>query len=170
MTKSTCVEFLFTRWLYIGIFVILVGILVIWIKLGGAQRWALMKEARVAYESSRSNSSTPGSYEFLTMGLTANMSEDQVDKLMSRATQSFKHMPQESPPWSGYVNIYLFKYEPKWWNPIFKRWDCLYEERFWVYFDHAGHAKKMIRFLSTVDEWGPKSQEIDLETRTISRW
>ena len=138
--------------------------------LGGWEHLILSHKAYIAYRNSRSDNVTEGSYEFATKGIQLDMSPEQVNQIMSGANKVARKMPQESPPWAGYVNLYIFYYGPKFHNSILKYDEVLFQEWFWVYFDSENHAKIIHRHTIGNNGWCNASMKINLENKSIERY
>lgn len=145
---------------------ILIVVIISLVVICGVLHWVAGHRAKKAYRGSRTHlTTTPGSYDFITMGITANMHEDQVNEIMKEATEKMLHMRQGSPPWDEYVNIYDFLHGQKWRSPILRE-EKMLKERFAVYFDPNGLAVRIERdlypFYGRFEVW-----EIDLASKKV---
>ncbi len=127
--------------------------------------YVLIFQARKAYVHSRSGS--PGNYQFITMGITENMHEEEVNRIMAKGEVIMRHGPQETPKWKGYVNIYQFKYGPKFYNLFTRKDNYLIEETFYIYFDPLNHAKILKHAVTRTDGELSEWETINLTNKTI---
>lgn len=140
----------------------------LWVWCGGLSRIAVQRTARKAFLASRHGQ--PDSYSFVVRGVEYGMTPQQVDGLMAGAYEAGRRMPQESPPWDGFVNVYLFRYGPSWWNRMERREEYLYEEWYWVYFDSDERAVKMLRSMLSGGghSWRERNVTIDLKDQRMT--
>ena len=130
--------------------------------------YILVFQARKAYVHSRANSSDlPGSYQFVTMGITDNMREEEANLIMSKGKVIMRHGPQESPKWNGYVNIYQFEYGPKFYNLFTRSDNYLIQETFHIYFDPLNHVKIIDHAVLRTDGGFSEWETINLTNKTI---
>jgi len=123
--------------------------------------------SEVAYQRSRDESlGPPTGYGFLTKGIKMEMSEAQVNRAMSGADRVLPHLYSYNPPWNGYINTYEFGYGPEA-NLLVGKWKvALVKETIDVYFDPAGHPKKM-KIVLNRRGWRSESTVADLERKWI---
>jgi hypothetical protein len=152
------------RWIAIIVFGLFVAV---WLWLGGLSRIIVQYDARQSFLNSREGNRDTDSYSFVTRGLTSGMTESEVDRVMAAASDvPIRHAPQTSPPWDGFVTVYVFFYSPPWHNPITGKDEFLCSEEFWVYFDGTGRAVKVRRNLTgSCDLWTRNNLELDLQPK-----
>ncbi len=73
------------------------------------------------------------------------MTRDEVINAMVGADETLLQAPQETPPWDGTVDVYIFRYGPKWKSPLATELRGFYEEWYWVYYTPDGLATKLER-------------------------
>jgi len=113
---------------------------VAWIAMGGLSYTRTLRNALYAYHQSRGADIEPNSLAFLSHGIRAGMSIQNVENAMSgcreiacfRGAEFLNEHPKE---WMGPVKLYICEYGPRWYNPLFQRPETLVYERFWIFFD-----------------------------------
>ncbi len=129
---------------------------------GGPSYFATRAQARKAFVSSRYGK--PGSYEFVSHGIRYGMTPDEVTNAMAGAAKTLLQGPQETPPWDGTVDIYIFRYGPEWQSPLGGEPRGFYEEWYWVYYTPDGLAVKLERAMVFGDG---EDSRVDLKTKTM---
>ena len=162
------------RWLWLIGLVSAAGLSIFvgaWLACGGVGYLLALRTAEEAYRGSRPDSWAPGSFEFAVRGISCDMTEEEVEHVLSPARTTCPMVMEERigdkmVKWDGFVRLYICEYGKPWHNPVLGRKRVLVKEWFWVYFDPTGKAKKVLRELHS----GPDSEDmvIDLENRTVS--
>ena len=102
---------------------------------------AAMRGAQAAYQSSRSGA--PRSYKFLTFGLVAGMTEDDVERTLPSPAHAFRRQTVADPHWEGWLNTYKFEHGPICQAPWENSAHPLCTEILHVFFDRSGRAVKI---------------------------
>lgn len=136
-----------------------------------------VRVARMAYQDSRGETALDEeSFEFVTFGVTAGMSEQEVDDLMSDSTFPPFRGTRESPPWDGFIRRYEFEYGRPYSRNGSDKPEHIIEESLTVLFDTDGRARRISRHVSRHDSfrywygggtWG--NWDVDLDAQEIER-